>query len=588
MNNDLDRDLPIKAIIYCRVSGKKQTTEGSGLDSQEYRCRQYAQAKGYSVEAVFPDDVSGGGDFMQRPGMVALLAYLDARAPQRYMVIFDDLKRYSRDTEYLPRLSRALAARGAVRECLNFSFHDTPEGKFNEIISVAAGELERLQMGRQNKQKAMARIEQGYAVRSVPPVGLKYVKAKGGGKVLVHDEPLASTVREALEGFASGRFQTQSEVVRFLEAQPDFPKDLPDGRIRQMTVKRMLEQMLYGGYVAMPSWGISMREAKHEGIVSKETFWRIQDRLKQRPVMPARKDMSADFPLRGGAVVCSSCGYALTGGWSKGKYQHYPYYSCHHRSCAQKGKTIPVAKLHERFEEVLISLRPSRAFLDLAKALFARAWDAQSARLAETAKVYAGKARELESEIGKVVDRMLEVSNPRALQAFEDRIEALERDKLIALENASRKPAPARPFDEMFELSMRFLANPYDCWKVGGPDARNLVMRLAFEQPLAYTRETGCLNTKKSNVFRLLDGLNRPRKSMVPPGRLELPLRCRKQILNLPRLPIPPQGPRRREEPHNSQKKGPVNPQPAACAAMVTTAKAMLAPEGTRPGFRDI
>jgi hypothetical protein len=29
---------------------------------------------------------------------------------------------------------------------------------------------------------------------------------------------------------------------------------------------------------------------------------------------------------------------------------------------------------------------------------------------------------------------------------------------------------------------------------------------------------------------------------LVPPGRLELPLRCRKQILSLPRLPIPPQG----------------------------------------------
>ena len=56
-------DRPTKALIYCRVSGKKQTTEGSGLDSQEYRCRQYAKAKGYTVEAVFPDDVSGGGDF---------------------------------------------------------------------------------------------------------------------------------------------------------------------------------------------------------------------------------------------------------------------------------------------------------------------------------------------------------------------------------------------------------------------------------------------------------------------------------------------------------------------------------------------
>ncbi|WP_420722468.1 recombinase family protein [Hwanghaeella sp. LZ110] len=521
--NSLTSARPTKALIYCRVSGKKQTKDGSGLDSQEYRCRQYAEAKGYDIEAVFPDDVSGGGDFINRKGMVALLAYLDARPDERYVVIFDDLKRYSRDTEFHLKLRREMSARGAVRECLNFNFEDSPEGQFNEIISVAAGELERLQMGRQNKQKAMARVEQGYAVKSVPPIGLKYVPAKGGGKVLVHDEPLASIVREALEGFASGRFQSQSEVKRFLEAQPEFPKDFPDGRIRQMRVKRMLEQIMYGGYVAAPAWGISMRDAKHEGIVSKETFWRIQDRLKGRPVMAARKDMNADFPLRG-AITCSCCGYTLTGGWSKGKCKHYAYYFCHHQGCDQRGKTIPVAKLHGRFEEVLKALRPSKFSLGLVMTLFAKAWDDQTARLAETTKLYATKARELEAEIDKVVDRMIEVTNPRALKAFEDRIETLERDKLQALEKARKKPAPTRPFAEMFELSLRFLANPYDCWEKCGPDARNIVIRLAFDGPLNYTRETAYLNTEKSNVFRMLESFCTSRERVVPPGRLELPL----------------------------------------------------------------
>ena len=83
-----------KAVIYCRVSSKKQTKEGSGLNSQEYRCRKYADEKNYEVEAVFPDDVSGGGDFVNRPGMVALLSYLGAQPETSYVVIFDDLKRF--------------------------------------------------------------------------------------------------------------------------------------------------------------------------------------------------------------------------------------------------------------------------------------------------------------------------------------------------------------------------------------------------------------------------------------------------------------------------------------------------------------
>lgn len=43
-----------RALIYCRVSSIKQRLEGSGLESQEQRCRAYADDKGYVVEAVFP------------------------------------------------------------------------------------------------------------------------------------------------------------------------------------------------------------------------------------------------------------------------------------------------------------------------------------------------------------------------------------------------------------------------------------------------------------------------------------------------------------------------------------------------------
>ncbi len=118
---------------------------------------------------------------------------------------------------------------------------------------------------------------------------------------------------------------------------------------------------------------------------------------------------------------------------------------------------------------------------------------------------------------------MLEVTNPRALKAFEDRIESLERDKLIALEKAAQKPKPTRPFGEMFELSLRFLANPYDCWKIGGAKARSPVVRLAFDAPLSYTRETGCLNTKKSSVFSALEDFCLPEREMVPVEGLEPP-----------------------------------------------------------------
>jgi len=217
-----------RAVIYCRVSSTRQKTEGGGLESQEHRCRQYAAAQGYDVEAVFPDDASGGGDFIKRPGMVALLSYLDAQPDKNYLVIFDDLKRFARDTEFHIKLRREFQTRGARIECLNFKLDDSPEGKFVETIFAAQGELEREQNRRQVIQKMKARVEKGYYVFHTP-VGYRYARDRVHGKLLCRDEPVASILAEALEGYASGRFSSQVEVKRFLESKPDFPKSGANG-----------------------------------------------------------------------------------------------------------------------------------------------------------------------------------------------------------------------------------------------------------------------------------------------------------------------------------------------------------------------
>lgn len=176
-----------KALIYCRVSDKKQKLSGDGLHSQEHRCRQYAAARGYEVEEVFHDDITGEGDFLKRRGINAMFGYIDAHEFESYVVIFDDLKRFARDTIFHFKLKDAIAAHGATVECLNFKFEDTPEGEFVETVFAAQGQLERKQNRRQTLQKMKARLERGYYV-FYAPVGYRYKRTKGQGKMLVPDE----------------------------------------------------------------------------------------------------------------------------------------------------------------------------------------------------------------------------------------------------------------------------------------------------------------------------------------------------------------------------------------------------------------
>ena len=506
-----------KAVIYCRVSGKKQTKEGSGLDSQEYRCRQYAEAKGYDVERVFPDDVSGGGDFMKRKGMVALLRYLDERSDEDYVVIFDDLKRYARDVEFHLKLRRVMKERGATRECLNFNFEDTPEGKFNEIISAAAGELEREQMGRQNRQKAIARVEQGYCVQAVPPIGYKYVKAATGGKVLVKDEPYASIVTEALEGYASGRFASQVEVKRFLEAQPAFPKNNSSNTIPQQYIVRILTQKLYAGLVGVPSWGVSIRKGRHEPLISVAAYERILQKLDGGVYASARKDISADFPLRG-AVACSECETPLTSGWCKGKYKKYPYYFCRSKGCSQFGKTIGKKKIEGEFEELLKSVQPSKGLVNVASAMFKDCWDERLSRVSSDARALEREAAEIENKISQLIDKTLVVTNPRIVSALENRIEELTQQKYFVEERAANLGKPRYRFETLFELSIRFLASPCYLWNSGRLELRRLMLRLVFSGHLAYSKSEGFLNTNLSLPFNMLGSFCAQNGEMVPPG----------------------------------------------------------------------
>ncbi|AWX92644.1 resolvase [Paracoccus mutanolyticus] len=448
---------PLTALIYCRVSSTKQKLEGSGLASQEHRCRQYADGKGYAVEAVFPDDSSGGGDFMKRPGMRAMLAYLDAQKGTPYVVIFDDLKRFARDTEFHIKLRREFAQRGARIECLNFNLEDTPEGRFIETIIAAQGQLEREQNRRQVVQKMKARVEKGYYVFH-PPVGYRYARNCEHGKLLVPDEPVASIVREVLQGFASGRFTSQSEVMRFLEAKPEFLKSRQTGEVRLTTVRELLARPTYAGYVEAPNWGISLRKGFHEPLIDLATHERIQARLRGSAVAPARKDINEDFPLRG-FVLCDDCDQPMTSCWSKGRNKHYAYYLCDTPNCASHRRSIPRADIEDGAEAILRCMRPARQFFALARAMFTDIWNARQAEAQRARAALSDQIRDIEKQIEGLLDRIMEGASPTVAAAYEQRIEKLERRKLVLADQAVNAAPPEDRLEELIEPALTFLSN---------------------------------------------------------------------------------------------------------------------------------
>ncbi|MEO0486233.1 MAG: recombinase family protein [Pseudomonadota bacterium] len=492
-----------KALIYCRVSSRSQETEGHGLESQETRCRQYAQAQGLEVAAVFPDTMTGGGGFMKRPGMVAMLSFIDAQPDEQFTVIFDDLKRASRDTRAFLDLRDAFRIRGVGVTCLNFKFDETPEGEFIETIMAAQGALERKQNGRQVAQKMRARMESGFWVHQAP-IGYRYETQRGRGKVLIPNPPLDGIIREALEGYATGRFGSQAEVKRFLEGFPDFPRT-KQGEVRQQEVTRILTRSLYAGFICSETYGISWLKAQHEPLISIETFEKVQERRTGVSRAPKRKNIGRDFAFLRGMVACGGCKAPLRSSWSKGKMgKKYAYYHCQTKGCSAYGKSIPKDRVEGDVGALLKTLEPTPGLLALARAMFRRAWD-NRADLAKDAQATArAQIGADDKQIQSLLDRILTSNNASVIGTYEDKIAQLERQKAVLAEQAEKHTIPHGTFEEKLEPLLQFLANPWKLWETGQVELRRLTLKLAFAGRLEYTRNEGPRTPELALPFKAL------------------------------------------------------------------------------------
>ncbi len=497
-----------KALVYCRVSSTKQK-KGSGLESQQHRCIQYADSKQYGVEKIFQDDVSGGGDFMNRKGMVELLKYLKKNNEHNYVVIFDDLKRFARDTMFHLKLRAEFAQYQVKIECLNYHFEDTPEGKFVETIHAAQGQLEREQIGRQTTQKMHARLEQGYAVFRAP-VGYKYEKSKGGGKILVLDNPIASIIKESLLGFASGRFQTQSEIMYFMESFPEYPKN-GYGKVVQQRVKDILTNVIYAGHIEYKEWNISLRKGHHEPLISLATYNKIQELLLGKAKVPARKSLNEEFPLRG-FVHCDECKSPLTASFSKGQTKRYPYYHCHNtHGCSSYKKSIRRADIEGEFEKLLISIAPSKKLFGTIKIMFDDIRNFRSEYLNKRTNMLNSQLIDVDHKIEKLIDLIIESKSPSVTQSFERRMKNLEHEKLLIDEKIAKSSQSTKEYSGSLRTILKFLENPYVLYNTRVLANQRAVLKLVFADNLTWLLGHGLRTINMSLLFKDLEGIFEPK-----------------------------------------------------------------------------
>ena len=363
-----------------------------------------------------------------------------------------------------------------------------------------------------------ARAASGYWV-FYPPIGYRYERVSGHGKLLVREEPLAKIVKEALEGYASGRLETQSEVQRFLEDQPGWPKDRHGG-VHPERVAELLARPVYAGCIDYPKWGLNYVPAHHEALISFETWRAIQDRRRGAARAPARKDLSNDFPLRG-FVACACCGEAMTACWSKGRRRKYGYYLCDTKGCPESRKSFRKEAIEDEFEALLNALIPTQGLLDLAVEILRRCWDARVAKGRQQLASLQEGLRDIESKVEQLLDRLMKASGASVITAYERRVRELESQKAMMGDRIAACGKPQASFEETYRTALSFLRNPWKLWHSERIEDRRALLRLVFADRVVYARHEGYRTAKISMPFKLLGEELLGQIGLVDPGGVE-------------------------------------------------------------------
>lgn len=483
-------------LIYARVSSM-----GQRADAQHLRCAKFLEAAGIPQERAFSDKFTGGGDFLQRPAMRDLLAHIDANPKTSFLVVFDDLKRFARDTEFHIRLRQAFRSRNVMLACLNYNFDESPEGRFAEIVVAAQGELERHQNQRQVLQKMEARLKRGYWAFAHKK-GYDVISTKEHGKFCVPNAE-GRLLAEAFEGFASGRFVRRIDVAKFLVARGVWPRPSPEKYLEQVNLR--LRDPFYCGDIEYPKWGVARRPGRHEPIVSREVFARVQARLDQAAAgKRVRQDMSEEFPLRG-LLVCEACEKHLTAAQAQGRTKKYSYYYCQNRACERYSKTLRKGEVEGDFVALLERCRIKADAGKLIPVLFERSWSAAVATRARAGDEYDRAIKRLKAEMTDFARLAHEASTPAVRQAYEAEIEkAAVQIKKIEKERANSADL-AVPYQTALEEATELLKNPVAIWEKVDPVEKQRLFFFLFLSKLRYGEKDRYQTAEKLSAASLFE-----------------------------------------------------------------------------------
>ncbi len=308
------------AVIYRRVSTKKQQERGYSLPEQLEACQDYACKAGLAVAADFCDAHTGSK--ASRPQFDGLLAYIEAHKVANVIVALSDR---------LGRGTAASMARYLISETgatLHFADSGPVGTSDDDLTSTELKEfvsgIERRAIARRCQTGRIGALKAGKILASVPAYGYRRVN----GQYVIHEQE-AGIIRRIFVEYAAGRSLCQ--VCEGLSADHIPTRRAgkkqagrSDSAWNRHVVQAMLQRRVYYGLYQYRSRTHGTFSIKVPAIVSQE-LWDAAQAARAIHAKRSRRKRAPDAPYMfiGGRARCGQCGRTLSAYLSHGATVRY-------------------------------------------------------------------------------------------------------------------------------------------------------------------------------------------------------------------------------------------------------------------------
>jgi site-specific DNA recombinase len=300
----MNAPIKIKVAIYVRVSTQEQVLEGYSIPAQITVLKNYCASFQHIVYKVYHDLGISGKNVEDRPSLRQLIE--DAKAKKFDCVLVWKLNRLSRKLLDILSVVDIFTQNNISFVSFSEKFDtSTATGKMMLQMLGSIAEFERNTIVENVKLGMNERFQQGLSKGS-KPFGYTYEDKKA---VIVPDQ--AEAVKYMFETYDKSDGNCITDLADYLNAKGY--KTRRNGLWTRQYVRSMLSNPFYIGYVStgvhVPGGRYKVTETKegqHEGIISKELFESVNNKINSRKRSVIRSPDNDNLVT--GLVICPLCG----------------------------------------------------------------------------------------------------------------------------------------------------------------------------------------------------------------------------------------------------------------------------------------